>query len=324
MNAPATGTGRYDLVAVGDPVLDIVIRGSRLPRWDDKQLGASAQRFAGGTEANAACAASRLGLAVAMFGSLGDGPEGGFLLSELQRYGVGCGWLSRRSGVSTATAIVYVADGGERAITFVPARDTADRSDQLGAMLRSTRCVYTVPYDAAALDRLAAAARGTGTELAVDIERAVVAAPGVWTAVAGSADLMFFNESGFFAVAGRAATIEAAQALRRTTRARVLVVTLGALGALAVDDQGRAALQGAYRARVVDATGAGDCFNGAFLAAHLRGADLQAALAQGCAAACLCVEATGARAVTLSAQSVAEVQQSRTAACIAAELEARP
>jgi ribokinase/sulfofructose kinase len=327
MNAratPAAGGRPFDLVAVGDPVLDVVIHSAQLPRWDDKHLGRSMRQFAGGTEANAACAASRLGLRVAMFGGLGEGPAAEFLHRELLRFGVEDTWLSRRSEVSAATAIVYVSETGERAITYVPAGGVGDRSDELAAMLRRTRCVYTVPYDATGLQRLAAAARAAGTEVAVDVERAVAAVPGAWPALAECADLMFFNETGFAMVAGRAPTLATASALLRQTRARMLVVTQGVNGALAVDRHGRAVAQGAYEAKVVDTTGAGDSFNGAFLAACLQGADLRASLAQACAAACLCVEAPGARATTLGADSVAEVQRLRPIVNAPSNQEIRP
>jgi sugar/nucleoside kinase (ribokinase family) len=77
-------------------------------------------------------------------------------------------------------------------------------------------------------------------------------------------------------------------------RARVVVVSLGARGAMAAsrDDW---AQQPALPVRVIDTTGAGDTFNAAFLVAHRRWRSLSACLAFACAAASRTVQAVGAR-----------------------------
>ena len=75
--------------------------------------------------------------------------------------------------------------------------------------------------------------------------------------------------------------------------ARALVVTCGAAGALAVTRQGQAQ-HGAFAAVARDRTGAGDCFNGAFLAALCQGRELDAALRFACAAASFAVARVGA------------------------------
>jgi ribokinase/sulfofructose kinase len=84
------------------------------------------------------------------------------------------------------------------------------------------------------------------------------------------------------------------RALLAMGRARTIVVTMGAGGALAVSDR-EAATHSAYAAAVVDTTGAGDTFNAAFLAGRASGADLQQSLAWGCAAASKTVASVGAR-----------------------------
>jgi ribokinase/sulfofructose kinase len=71
-------------------------------------------------------------------------------------------------------------------------------------------------------------------------------------------------------------------------------VTCGARGALAVTRDAQL-FQPAFPATLVDSTGAGDCFNGAFLTALLEGQALDAALRFACAAASIAVGATGAR-----------------------------
>ncbi|WP_069622594.1 carbohydrate kinase family protein, partial [Streptomyces niveus] len=75
----------------------------------------------------------------------------------------------------------------------------------------------------------------------------------------------------------------------------LVVVTLGPDGALVAADGAVTARVPAARARAVDSTGAGDAFNGAFLAALLAGADPVTAAAAGCRAGALSVARPGGR-----------------------------
>lgn len=75
--------------------------------------------------------------------------------------------------------------------------------------------------------------------------------------------------------------------------ARIVGLTLGAAGALIATAQGRERV-GAPKVKAVDATGAGDCFDGAFLAEYLRGGDPFAAGRYAVVAAALSTEGFGA------------------------------
>ncbi len=301
-------TRALDLVAIGNPVLDVVVRCSGLPMWDDKNLGHSAEQFAGGSEANVACAASRLGLRTALFGNIGQGHAAGFLAKELRRFGVHDVFLRRRRADTCATAVIFVSDAGERAITYVPMRKQPDRWADLQQMLPRTRCIYTLPYDMAAFERIAAAANAAGTLVAVDVERAVASTPLALATLGSRVDILFFNETGFSSLTGSPPSLAGAAAFIQTTKATVLVVSLGPRGALAVDRGGQGAMQAAYPAEVVDTTGAGDTFNAAFLVAFLRGDALKTALAHACAAACHCIAARGARAGLPTWEQIAALQ----------------
>jgi ribokinase len=71
-----------------------------------------------------------------------------------------------------------------------------------------------------------------------------------------------------------------------------VVVKMGARGALGSDGR-RTLFMPSLAARVVDTTGAGDAFCGAFHAAWLNGGDLRRALAWGAAAASVVIEDYG-------------------------------
>ena len=84
---------------------------------------------------------------------------------------------------------------------------------------------------------------------------------------------------------------------------RVVVVTLGARGAIALTAT-ETATQSAFPVEMVDATGAGDCFNAAFLVASQDTKSLAYSLEFACAAAALSVTSAGARAGLPNSENV--------------------
>ncbi len=92
----------------------------------------------------------------------------------------------------------------------------------------------------------------------------------------------------------------------------VVAVTMGSKGAF-VASANRVARIPAFRVPVVDTTGAGDCFNGAFVVGYLNGWDVEACGRFASAAAALTVGAVGAR-TTLPDRAMVEssLSDSRT------------
>jgi hypothetical protein len=83
-----------------------------------------------------------------------------------------------------------------------------------------------------------------------------------------------------------------------TSAVAKVVVKLGASGALSADGRllQRVAPPAGLAGEVVDATGAGDCFNAGLIAGLLRGLDLAAATRLGCAAGSASTRAAGGTA----------------------------
>ena len=90
---------------------------------------------------------------------------------------------------------------------------------------------------------------------------------------------------------GEAAALSGVEALLE--RVGAVVVTLGAAGALVVDEHGRREVAG-VRADVVDTTGAGDTFTGYLAAGLAAGAGLDDAVARAVVAGAIAVERPGA------------------------------
>ena len=285
---------RWDVLAFGDPCVDIVMAADQLPAIGEKVLGRPIGVFAGGTEANVACAVAKLGRTSAVYGRVGADAHAPMLRRTLEDFGVGTQPLVVDASAPSACAIAMLAGSGERAIVYLPMPPRPADPQCLDNALHQASIAYSMPYELEGFLALSRAARRASTLVAIDIEAAVAPESGaMWSRVA-AADIVFFNEDGFLAGTGEQPTMQAMSSVLRAGP-RVVVVSLGAEGAVAMDCHGTFASQPAVPAKVVDTTGAGDTFNAAFLVAHMDGRPLQDALRFACAAASCTVAAMGAR-----------------------------
>jgi len=96
-----------------------------------------------------------------------------------------------------------------------------------------------------------------------------------------------------FLAAGEGAVIDELERLARRHR-RLLVVTLGAQGSLALGGERRLACPAVEVPRVVDTTGAGDTFAAGFLVEYRASRDVERSLARGTREAAAAVQRVGA------------------------------
>ncbi len=255
------------VVVFGSINLDLVTRVPRLPMPGETLTGSSFASYPGGKGANQALAAARAGAAVRLYGAVGRDLAAESVLALLRAGRVDVDGVEL---VATATgcATILVDDAGENAIVVVPgANGLADAAwvpdDVLtpGAVLLLQN---EVPPSAnlALIERAARAgmrivlnaapARAVTVELLAMIDTLIVNE----TEASLMAPLLGWPpEASKFAAAAAAAT-----------DGLEVIVTLGAAGAVAVLGCDELRVD-APRVEVVDTTGAGDAFVGAYAAA---------------------------------------------------------
>jgi sugar/nucleoside kinase (ribokinase family) len=275
-----------DLLVLGDCNPDLlVVVGDDAPRFGQGETIVDAGRLqVGGSAAIAACAASRLGLSTAMVGAVGGDLMGRFMLDELAARGVDASACPVLDGVDTGITVALVR-GGDRAILTAPgaiARMTAEMVPE--PLLLSARHVHTASYHLVdglrpGLPGLLERARAAGATVSVDPQGEVGGASGAeLRGLAPLVDVLFVNE--------------AEHRQLGPVDVPLVVVKRGAAGAVAHTADGEVAAT-APAVEVVDATGAGDCFDAGFLAGRAAGLDLHAALALACACGALSTRALG-------------------------------
>jgi len=304
-----------DVIVCGSLNMDLVACVAALPRPGETVAGYGLQRLPGGKGLNQAVAAARMGARVAMIGARGDDADGATLEALLAAEGVDTrGILQRRadagaaaSAVHTGLAQVMVADDGENAIivhgganaTLTP----GEVRTALAALPHAGVAVAQLetPPDTVAAFFEAARTRGMRTLL-----NTAPALPDTRDLLA-LADIVVLNETELaqYAVAssgasgdagGEPRSLEAYAALARRLLDRpdqTIIVTLGEQGALCVTADG-VIPHPAPQVKVVDTTGAGDCFCGVLAALLAKGHALAQALPYAVRAASLAVTRVGA------------------------------
>ncbi|MDE1990962.1 MAG: hypothetical protein KGI75_00590 [Rhizobiaceae bacterium] len=297
----ANAARAFDMLAYGDPNIDYVFETARVPAADEKALGRRLGTFAGGTAANVACAASRLGARVAGYGRVGADADGQFLLAANEAAGVSNTFL-RRVDQPSAAATIIVDASGEKALVYAPMPGEALDEAALSAALGQSRLLYAMPYDLEEFQQITALAHAAGVAVAIDIEAAVAPNRERLDALLACSDIVFMNAGGFRATSDAEISAKAIRPLL-DKGPQLLVVTMGAAGAIACSGS-ESSEHPAFPATMVDATGAGDCFNGAYLAALFGRRSLSDSLAFACAAASISVSAVGARTALPSKKEV--------------------
>lgn len=290
------------ILVFGDINLDVVIRADSQLSHGSDTTGAILTT-GGGSAANVAAWAAFLGAPVAFSGRVGRDHAGDLLLGELSDRGIES-LVTRDDSVPTGVIAAFVDPEGERTmvtsrganLTFTEGHVSAD------AVARA-RHVHLTGYSFFAGAELRAAAMAllsraleAGVPTSIDPSSyALLENYGVKRFLSDTAGckIIFPNidEGRLLTEADDPEAIVSALAARYDT----VVLTLGSEGCIAGrgNDRWRAS---SHAPEVVDTTGAGDAFAGAFLAAGVaRGLDPPAAAESAAAAAATCVGAMGAR-----------------------------
>ena len=288
------------VVVLGVFAADATYRVQRLPRMGETIHGESFTLGPGGKGSNQAIAAAKLGAEVHFITRLGDDAFAD--LAEATWRAAGVRPLAPRDpGHATGSAGIMVdAASGDNAIVVCPGAAAALSTANIerhAATIRAADVFVTQleqPLEAAR-DGLAAA-RDAGVTTILN----PAPAADLGDDLLALCDWITPNETEAGALTGIEVTDDASaeRAARALVRrgVRNAVVTLGERGALAVSG-GDVVRVDAYRhAPVVETTGAGDAFNGAFATGLARGLPVGESLRLGCVVAGLSVTRAGAAA----------------------------
>ena len=310
MSAPKNGR----VVSIGECMVE-------LARGTDGRFG---QAF-GGDTFNTAVYLARCGVDVAYATALGDDPYSAGIVAQAQAEGISTDLISIAPGRMPGLYLIETTMAGERTFHYwrdrSPAREVLEGPDaaRIADAIATARLVVfsgiTLSlYSPAGLDRLAAAltrARTQGGRIAMDGNYRprgwggdAARARGVLERFWRLADIAlptFDDEAALWGDATAAATIDRLSGFG----VGEIIVKHGAEGATCHVDGRSVQVPIPEPVVPVDTSAAGDSFNGAFLAARLGGADIEAATLAGHCMAGIVIQHRGAIAPAFATLTVA-------------------
>jgi 2-dehydro-3-deoxygluconokinase len=288
----------FDIVAIGEPMVEF-----------NQSGGAGSRTYLqgfGGDTSNVVIAASRQGARCAYVTRLGDDDFGRMCLELWSREGVD----TRAVGIDAQahTGIYFVRhDEGGHSFSYLRAGSAASRMqarEMPAELLRACKFLHVSAISqgisASANEAVAhaiAVARAAGVQISYDpnlrlklwpLERA---SETIRSTIA-LADHFLPSLDDVQPLSGLTQPRDIVQWCH-DLGARTVVLKLGAQGCLVSEGQGCIAVP-AHRVEAVDATGAGDCFDGSYLAQRAAGGDAVSAVRWACAAAALATTGYGA------------------------------
>ncbi len=282
------------LVVVGSYNQDVVLSVARLPAPGETCLALKRTDVPGGKGANQAIQAARCGARVAMVAAIGRDTAGDEALAVWARDGVDASHVARIEGHATGLGLILLDSLGENSIVVDSGANAAlgeAQVDAAAALIASARLVIAqLETSTAATARAFAIARAAGAETLLN---AAPAPDGPLDDLLALTDILVVNEGEAERLAGRGDLDSLGQALLARVR-RAVLVTLGGEGAVLFRKDGPPLRRPTYEVQVVDTTGAGDAFIGAFAARYAETGDAAAALPWGLAAGALACATLGA------------------------------
>jgi sugar/nucleoside kinase (ribokinase family) len=271
------------------------------PRRRPQVVTQSVRFAAGGGAANTGGALARMGLNVGVFSKVGRDPNGEFLRSELARVGVDARGIRAVEAESTPFTFVGIHPDGDRTFIHTPGTNLSFSSDDLDLKLLFAAdillyqdCWVLPRRDGEPGARLLAEARRRGLHTALDECWGLGPRREALELMLPHCDYFLPSLEDLRAVyPDWTADRIAAHCL--ALGAGAVVLKLGAEGCLVARGAERTRVP-ALPAKVVDTTGAGDCWDAGFLAGLLHGADALAAARLGHACAAYCIEQVGGSA----------------------------
>ena len=298
------------IVVVGSYNRDLSFVLQRMPAGGETVIGASLVEGPGGKGSNQAIQAAHAGAHVTMLAAVGSDGAGRDAVALWRKVGIATNAVASKPATATGSAAILVEEGGENRIVVASGANArlsgADVRRAVPA-IRSAALVVgqlEVPIKASKAAFVLAKAAGAATLL-----NTAPVAGRLPASLLRLVDILVANEIEARVLTGLSAKTRPAAlagALRKLAR-RAAIVTVGASGAwIAVDDVAPKHFP-APKTKVVDTTGAGDAFVGAFAARLARDGDLAAAMRWGIAAGSLACRKRGAAASYAASAAIAKL-----------------
>ena len=305
---------RSKIIVLGSINIDLVIRSPRLPIPGETVLGGEFYTAQGGKGANLAVAAARAGRSPVVFiAAVGDDQFGTDARAQLARENLVLDFVTSVPDQPTGAALILVDHAGENLISVASGANSRLLPEDVDAVpvkvfkeARVFAACLESPLETVRHALRRAKHAGALTLLNPAPANLEIAQPDwmelvdVLTPNASEAELLTGLRP------GDASTAEQVARKLRDLGCRNVVITLGPRGCLVVDTQGNATEIAGLSVPSIDATAAGDAFNGALAVALSEGSSLVQAARWATRAAALSTTRRGAQPSLATREEIGE------------------
>lgn len=257
----------HDVAGLGCACLDFLGIVPHLPDRDDQVWMSDSTQQGGGMVSTGLVTLSRLGVSTAFAGKIGNDMAGRVVKEEFDLYGVDSAHLIMTPGGSTPVSMILVDEStGQRTIMAGGSSVEMSPSEVPAGVVASAKYLLLDTTTRQAALAAAGIARDTGVPVVLDADS--LSRPQDIGELLRSTDYLIASKVFAEALTGLSDPSEAVEALAGYGSS-VTVVTLGEEGSLTLAD-GRSFHTPAFPVEVVDTTGAGDVYHGAFIFGLLR------------------------------------------------------
>ncbi|MFQ5708273.1 MAG: carbohydrate kinase family protein [bacterium] len=285
-------SAQFDIVGFGICTVDFLGLVAEYPEASQKVQMQAFSRQGGGLTGTALGAAAKLGANVAYLGKLGYDEHSRFLLDEFRKDGVDVQHTIRQHGTQPPLSFIHVQKcSGDRRITWFWKPFELKAVELNRSLVDNSRILFLDHFFIQAGIQAAQWIHTSGGCVVVDVERAEAD----FEDILRTADFIIASHKFALEQTGENDPEMGAKLLRQKYGG-VVVVTAGERGAFC-SSSSSSMYQPAFQVPVVDTTGAGDVFHGAFMAGLSRGWPLDKVLEFASAVAALKCRGLGGRAM---------------------------
>ncbi|MBI1789251.1 MAG: ribokinase [Acidobacteria bacterium] len=283
---------QFDVVGLGLNATDTLILVPHFPAYAGKAAFTEEILSPGGQVASAMVTCARLGLRTKYIGTLGDDERGRIQMESLLASGINLDHVQVRQNCPNQTAYIIIdRTTGERTVLWQRDNGLRLRPEEITpGQITCARLLHIDGHDTPAVEHAARIAREAGIPVTVDVDTIYHGFDRVLPYV----DYLIASSEFPVQWTNQTDPFKALETIQQEYSLRVAAMTLGAYGALALEN-GKFIYSPAFVVNCVDTTGAGDVFHGAFCYAVLQGMPMREALDFSNALAALNCMAIGAR-----------------------------
>jgi len=286
------------ITVIGSSNTDLVVKASKLPAPGETVLGSEFIIAPGGKGANQAVAVARLGGDVTFVAKLGMDEFGDQRLEDFRRDGMDTGFVFRDEESPSGVALIFVDDAGENMIVAAQGANAKLSPDDVDkarkAIASADMVVLQLETTMEVVEHSVAIAAENSVPVILNPAPGRKLEPGLIEKI----DYLTPNETEAEILTGIRVTddntaVKAGSKLLELGAGNV-IITMGKRGAMLINAKESSSIP-AFAVDAVDATAAGDAFNGGLAYALTTGNDLKSAIRLANAVAALAVTKMGAQ-----------------------------